>query len=158
MKEYWIFLVSALQDVLGKQLGLLAAWIFLLVVILLFLVPLSMMMRRSTELRSQAEDEMAAISGAGGAVERKPRFGLSLNPFFKIGRGLSIGQPHIKVSMGEPVIIKLDNAAIQKARDSLSAGGDLDSICRELEPEYATWISIRQQAFQKAMEALLKAK
>ncbi len=159
MKEYWTFLVNALQDVLGKQWGLLAAWIFCAAVILLFLVPLVMMIRQSTELRSQAEDEMEAISGAASGVDRKPRvrFGLSLDPSLKIRRGLSIGKADsFKVSVMEPTVIKLDNTAIQKARDCLSAGGDLDSICRELEPEYTNWISIRQQAFQKAIAMLLK--
>ena len=31
----------------------------------------------------------------------------------------------------------------------------MDSVCREINPEYASWGSLKQQMFQKAMEAVL---
>jgi hypothetical protein len=61
----------------------------------------------------------------------------------KSGPSINIGQ---KVVRHEPIFIKLDNDAIQKVRDSLSAGKDLDAVCREIEPAYANWGYIQQEA------------
>jgi type II secretory pathway component PulF len=159
MKEYWGFLLSALQDVLGKQLGQLVAWTFCIAVILAFVVPVVMMLRASTELRSETENEMDAIPGVDGTVNRKSRsrFAFSLSPSIKIDRGTPLGKHlTVKVSTSDPLVIKLDNDAVARAHSLLGAGSDIDSICREIEPAYADWQSVQQRAFQKAVEMLLK--
>jgi hypothetical protein len=33
----------------------------------------------------------------------------------------------------------------------------MDSVCREINPDYASWGSLKQQMFRKAMEAVLKS-
>jgi hypothetical protein len=159
MKAYWGFLLSALQGMLGKELGQLVAWTFCAVIILVIVVPVYMIMKESTKLRSGREDDLDAISGEDSAVNRRTRFGLrvSLNPSVKIGRNVPVGEPFtVKVSGGEPLVLKLDNDAIQKVRDLLSAGNDLDRVCREIEPAYANWGFVQQCAFKKAMELLLE--
>ena len=158
MIAYWEFLLSALQGVLGKELGQLAAWTFCIVVILCVVVPLYMMMKASTQVRTRREDEMAAISGVDTTANPKPRFGLglSLNPSINIRRAVSVGpSATVKVTTSQPLVVKLDKDAVQRARDLLTAGGDLDSVCREIEPEYANWISLQQRAFRKALETVL---
>lgn len=60
------------------------------------------------------------------------------------------------VMMKDPIIIKLGNDALRQARDRVSAGEDLDTICREIEPAYADWGTIRKEAFRKMMGMVLK--
>jgi hypothetical protein len=161
MKEYWGFLLSALQDVLGKQLGQLVAWTFCIAVILVFVVPLVMMLRASTEVRRETGNEMEATSGVDGTGNRKSRFrvGFSISPSIEFNRGAPAGKHlTVKVSTSEPLVIKLDHDAVQKARSLLSTGSDMDSICREIEPAYGDWLAVQQHAFQKAVEALLKVR
>ncbi len=60
-------------------------------------------------------------------------------------------------SAGAPTVIRMDNDAVRKAQDLLKSGKDLDLVCREIEPDYANWDSIRQQLFRTTLEAVLKA-
>ena len=57
----------------------------------------------------------------------------------------------------EPMVVRMKSGALQKAQTLLATGKDIDSVCREINPEYASWGSPRQQMFQKAMEAVLKS-
>ena len=57
----------------------------------------------------------------------------------------------------EPMVVRLKGDALQKAQTLLATGKDMDSVCREIDPEYASWESLRQQMFQRAMKALLKS-
>jgi hypothetical protein len=41
--------------------------------------------------------------------------------------------------MAGPLVVKLDTDSIRRAHDLLSAGQDLESVCREIEPEYVNW-------------------
>ena len=57
----------------------------------------------------------------------------------------------------EPMVVRLKGGALQRAQTLLATGKDMDSVCREINPEYASWGSLRQQIFQRAMEAVLKS-
>jgi hypothetical protein len=57
----------------------------------------------------------------------------------------------------EPMVVRMKAGALQKAQTLLATGKDMDSVCREINPEYASWGSPRQQMFQKAMEVVLKS-
>lgn len=243
MNAFWEFLLSSLQDSLGKDLGQLVAWAFCLLLILAVAAPLFLVMRAATNLRSSRRDDLSAqdpvgeilnpvisprseadlitslesnaqpvvlpqssspelqlrsdvtpqnvdrsglaafryllvaivgVTLAGAFLSRlaNPANGLVLIPimFFAIAvavvvqmgkfRRLMTSAPSINirrtVTMGEPVLIKLDNDALQKGRDLLNAGNDLDTVCREIEPAYANWGFIEKEAFRKAMEMMLK--
>src|SRR5580704_8119864 len=69
MSALWEFLLSSLQDTLGKDLGRLVAVIFCLLLVLAFGAPLFLVMRSTTNLRSRRDDPLAQDSG-----------GESLNP------------------------------------------------------------------------------
>ncbi len=122
--------MNALQNLFGHGSGQLSAWIVPIVVILAVVV--YRMMRASTELRVRAADVINANSSAGLALS-------------------------VKRSGRETLAIRLDKDAIQKARDLLRAGNDPESVCREIEPAYANWRNVQQQAFQRAIEMVLKA-
>ncbi len=243
MNALWEFLLSSLQDTLGKDLGQPVAVIFCLLLILAVAASLFLVMRSATNLSSRRDDLLGQDSGGeslnpviltrshadpvtslhasaqpvilpqSGGSELQSRNELSLrnvergglaiyrylviaivgitvgcvflsrlaNPgnalaavpimFFAIavalvghtgkfrqlmksGPSINIGQ---KVVSRESLFIKLNNDAIQKLRDSLSAGKDLDAVCREIEPAYANWGYIQQEVFRKALDTMLKS-
>jgi hypothetical protein len=245
MKPYWDFLVSALQDQLGKEWGQLVAWLFCISVILVVVVPLYMIMKAATKLGSRRDADMGVIPGindpvtmsqpaaasftsaqsqpvasypgvvpplavpevqsqidtplssqniqrnnlaasryislavfammiAGAIFARRtnPINAFGLLPLVLIGFGLvklsrSSGirlllsaKPSVKISrtvtVREPLVVKLNNETVQKARALLSTGQDLESVCREIEPAYANWSFPQQQGFRRAMETVLK--
>jgi hypothetical protein len=53
-------------------------------------------------------------------------------------------------------IFKMDADALQRARGLISAGMNIDAVCREINPAYASWGMIEQGLFRKVIEALLK--
>ena len=57
----------------------------------------------------------------------------------------------------EPMVVRMKSDALEKARTLLATGKDMDSVCREINPEYASWSSLGQRMFQKAMETMLKS-
>jgi hypothetical protein len=134
MKPYWDFLVSALQAQLGKELGQLVAWLLCIFVILGVVIPLYMIMKAATKLGGARDHDMGAIPGTNNPVT---------------GRTLSVG---------EPLVVRLDKGTIQRARDLLNAGQDLEAVCHEIEPAYANWSFPQQRGFRKAMEAALEPK
>jgi hypothetical protein len=242
MNAFWEFLLSSLQDVLGKELGQLIAWFFCLILILGVAAPLFLVMRAATNLRSRRDDLLSqdpvvgslnpvispqsdadpiisspssarpvilpqssspelqshnditrqnvareslasyrslviaivgiTIAGAFFSQLAKPGNGLALAPIMLFAFAVAIvghmgklrqfmtSRPSInirqKVIVGEPISIKLDNDALQKMRDLVSAGKDMDAVCRELEPAYANWGYIQQGAFRRALEIMLK--
>lgn len=61
------------------------------------------------------------------------------------------------VTIGKPTVLRMDQAALDSARDLMRAGKDLDSICRQVEPDYAGWGSLEQMMFRETMQAVLKS-
>jgi methanogenic corrinoid protein MtbC1 len=39
------------------------------------------------------------------------------------------------LTMGEPTVVKMESNALRRAQDLLSAGKDMDSVCREINPD-----------------------
>jgi hypothetical protein len=61
------------------------------------------------------------------------------------------------VMIGEPTVLKMESDVLQKARDLQTAGKDMDSICREINPEYSRWGSTQQMLFRKTMETMVSS-
>jgi hypothetical protein len=57
---------------------------------------------------------------------------------------------------GDPTVIKMDADALQRARGLISAGMNIDAVCREINPAYASWGMIEQGLFRKVIEAVIK--
>jgi hypothetical protein len=121
--------MNALQNLLNHNSSQ-AAWMVAIAIILAVVVPLYKMMRASTDVRDLARDAMMANSGASLSLTAKGFAGKSL-------------------------VVKLDKDTVQKARDLIRAGADLESVCHEIEPAYADWRTIQQQAFRRAIEMVL---
>lgn len=79
---------------------------------------------------------------------------------FTINPSSSTRQALLRASAksGESVALRIDNDQLQKLRERFNAGEDIETICREIEPGYATWGLIKQEIFRKAIEMILKAK
>ena len=65
-------------------------------------------------------------------------------------------RPEISTISVEPKVGYLDNQAIARAQELMRQGAPLDTICREVNPEYGRWDSVQQQAFRTVMESVLK--
>ena len=61
------------------------------------------------------------------------------------------------VRTSEPTVVRMENDAIQKAASLLVSGKDMDSVCAEINPDYANWGSLQKQLFRKTMEEVLKS-
>jgi hypothetical protein len=120
--------MDAFSHLLGRDSGKLTAWVVPIVVILA--VVLYRMLRASTEIRARAEGAIKANPGPSVTVKRFAR---------------------------ESVSVRLNKDDVEKARGLLRAGADLESVCRELEPQYPNWRGVQQQAFRDAIEMFLKA-
>jgi hypothetical protein len=57
----------------------------------------------------------------------------------------------------EPMVVRLKAGSLEKAQMLVATGKDMDSVCREIDPDYASWESLKQQKFQKAIAAVLKS-
>ncbi len=134
MKPYWDFLVRALQGQLGKELGEVVAWLLCIFVVLVVVIPLTMILRAATNLGGGRDHDTGATPSMN-------------NPMITRAS-----------SMAEPLVVRLGKDSIRRARDLLSAGQDLESVCREIEPAYANWRVPQQLGFRRAMETVLKTK
>ena len=99
----------------------------------------------------------SATVSLGNQMEQSGGLPADGAPCTRTGR-FGIREGSIKFTVKEePIVVRLKGDALQKAQTLLATGKDMDSICREINPEYASWGSLRQQMFQKAMEAVLKS-
>jgi hypothetical protein len=57
----------------------------------------------------------------------------------------------------DPQVIHLDQDTLDRARESLASGLDLDDTCRAIHPQYADWDPFLQKAFRRALRASLGA-
>lgn len=123
--------MNALQNLLGHESGQLIAWI-VPIIILALVVPFYRIMRASTELRDRGGDAIKMNSGAS----------------------LTLG---VKSPARESLVVRVNKDVIQRARDLIGAGNDLESVCCEIEPGYANWQIAKQRAFRRAIEMMLTA-
>jgi len=100
---------------------------------------------------------LSATVSLGNQMEQPGGLPADGAPYTRKGR-FGIREGSIKFTVKEePMVVRMKAGALQKAQTLLATGKDMDSVCREINPEYASWGSVRQQMFQKAMEAVLKS-
>ena len=108
-------------------------------------------------LVNQARLNLSATVSLGNRMEQSGGLPAEGAPYKRTGR-FGIRGGSIKfTAKEEPMVVRMKACALQKAQTLLATGKDMDSVCREINPEYASWGSHRQQMFQKAMEAVLKS-
>jgi hypothetical protein len=61
------------------------------------------------------------------------------------------------VTAGKPIVYNLGNEELQRAKELLKAGTDMDSICRQLDSNYANLGSMELAIFREALETVLKS-
>lgn len=57
----------------------------------------------------------------------------------------------------DPQVVHLDQETLDRARQRLASGLDLDDTCRAIHPQYADWDPFLQKAFRQALRASLDA-
>ena len=108
-------------------------------------------------LVNRAGLNLSATVSLGNQMEQSSGLPADGAPYTRTGR-FGIREGSIKFTVKEePMVVRMKAGALQKAQTLLATGKDMDSVCREINPEYASWGSPRQQMFQKAMEAVLKS-
>jgi hypothetical protein len=97
---------------------------------------------------------LVSFAGVATFVSQMHRFGrmMSAGGF---NRNVTFTINHQSVG-GDPTVIKMDADALQRARGLISAGMNIDAVCREINPTYASWGMIEQGLFRKVIEAVLK--
>jgi mannose/fructose/N-acetylgalactosamine-specific phosphotransferase system component IID len=157
MKPDW----QAIFDAVGKSLAMdpaLVGWFVLLLLIMAVVVPLYLAIKLRSYRAGLNRNSTMSPDNLMDLINRLPADGETIQTrtglFGSLGSAIKIAKT---VTVEEPTVMRMDGDAVQKAQLLLATGKDMDSICREINPEYASWGSFRQQMFQKAMEAVLKA-
>jgi len=100
----------------------------------------------------------SATDSLGNQMEQSGGLPANRAPNSQTGRvGIREGSTKFAAKK-EQMVVRMKSGALQKAQSLLATGTDMDSICREINPEYASWESRKQQVFQKTMEAVIKSK
>lgn len=154
MKANWQTALASFVQSVNVNPGLLLGLFLILMALVLVLYAIKAL-RSGSKVSSQSgtlsPDDINAMnpSSMDGASLQKPG-GLL--------RTLT-GRVNIKttVRVAEPTVVRLEADALQKAQDLLKSGMDMDSVCREINPDYVKWGSLEQRLFQRAMETLLKS-
>ena len=108
-------------------------------------------------LINRAGLNLSATVSLGNQIEQSGGSPADGAAFTQTGRfGIPGGSAKVTLKE-ESIVVRLKADAVQKAQTLLAAGKDIDSVCHEINPEYASWGSHKQQMFQKAMEAVLKS-
>jgi len=97
---------------------------------------------------------LVSFAGVATFVSRMRRLGqmMSAGGF---NRNVTFTINHQSVG-GDAKVIKIDADALQRARGLISAGMNIDAVCREINPAYASWGMIEQGLFRKVIEAVIK--
>ncbi len=161
--------MTNLFGMLGNALGNQPDWGTILLLMLVFFIPIYFVIRmlsgaawansgKSVSGASLPEINTGNEPLSGGVIWEREK-----NPEGTI-QGLSrllsrFGNINISrsVTIGKPIIYKLGNEELQRAGALLKTGTDMDSICREVDPNYAKLGSIEQAMFREALETILKS-
>jgi hypothetical protein len=115
---------------------------------------------------------MSATPGNGLLLVALLLFALSLIAFLSFGKygqeasgtgtnrstiDALLSNVKVSTSFATPEVHTLDNSTITRARTMMQQGASLDEICRTVDAQYATWDHVHQQAFQRVIQAALKA-
>jgi hypothetical protein len=69
--------------------------------------------------------------------------------------------PGVKISetvtVTEPTVVKMGNDEIKQAADLLRGGSDMDTVCRQINPDYAQWPKLQQRLFRMTLEKVLRS-
>lgn len=153
MKEDWQAIIDSIATSLRTD-SVLVASSLVFVVIFAVAIALYLVIKR---LVNRAGLKLSATVSLGNQIEQSGGSPADGDVFTQTGR-FGIPGGSIKFTLKEePMVVRLKADALQKAQTLLATGKDIDSVCHEINPEYASWGSHKQQMFQKAMQVVLKS-
>jgi hypothetical protein len=92
---------------------------------------------------------LSATDSLGNQTEQSGGLPADGAPDTRTGR-FGIRRGSIKLTAKhEAMIVRMKSDALEKARTLLATGKDMGSVCREINPEYASWGSLEQKIFQR---------
>ena len=122
--------MNALQNLMAHATGQPGTWMITIAIILAIVTPFYGVLKSIKRVRSLAD----------GAI--------------KAGMDVTV---RMEKSTAKSVVIKLNKDAVERARDLLRAGGSIESVCQEIEPEYANWQAPQKTAFRRAIQMVITA-
>jgi hypothetical protein len=153
MSDLAEFMLEAVRSALRGTMMELAGWAIVLAIVavcgavvyfLLRLAGVNLTVRSG--LPFEVEEETTEGGSAAGATRRPG------------GRARRFRRGPVSVTYeSDPQVIHLDQETLDRARQSLASGLDLDNTCRAIHPQYADWDPFLQKAFRSALRAALEA-
>ncbi|HET6342710.1 MAG TPA: hypothetical protein VFG78_11080 [Gemmatimonadota bacterium] len=157
MSELAEFVLEAVRSALRGTMMELAGWAIVLAIVAVCAAVVYFLLRA-------AGVNLSVRSGLPYEIEEDPTGGLPTDPALAEG-ALRSGRPLRRFRRGpvsvtyesDPQVVHLDQATLDRARQKLAEGLDLDDTCRAIHPEYARWDPFLQKAFRSALRASLEA-
>ena len=153
MSELADFVLEAVRSALRGTMMELAGWAIVLAIVavcgavvyfLLRLAGVNLTVRSG--LPFEVEEETTEGGSAAGATRRPG------------GRARRFRRGPVSVTYeSDPQVIHLDQETLDRARQSLASGLDLDNTCRAIHPQYADRDPFLQKAFRSALRTALEA-
>ena len=157
MSELAEFVLEAVRSALRGTMMELAGWAIVLGIVAVCAAVVYFLMRA-------AGVNLSVRSGLPFEVEEDPTDGASDDATLAEGsppsprRVRRFRRGPVSVTYeSDPQVVHLDRDTLDRARQNLAAGLDLDDTCRAIHPEYARWDPLLQKAFRSALRASLEA-
>ena len=155
MSELAEFVLEAVRSALRGTMMELAGWAIVLGIVVFCAAVVYFLLRA-------AGVNLSVRSGLPYEIEEDPTGGAHTDPALVEGAPRS-GRRVRRFRRGpvsvtyesDPQVIHLDQDMLDRARQSLAAGLDLDDACRAIHPQYAGWDPLLQKAFRRTLRASL---
>lgn len=164
MSELADFVLEAVRSALRGTAMELAGWAIVLLIVavcgavlyfLLRLAGVHLTVRSGLPYAEDTTRGLADDATAGGATIGRGTAGRTPRPS---GRARRFRRGPVSITYeSDPQVVHLDQATLDRARESLAQGLDLDDTCRAIHPQYADWDPLLQKAFRRALRASLDA-
>jgi hypothetical protein len=100
-------------------------------------------------LVNRAGLNLSATVSLGNQIEQSGGSPADGAPYTRTGR-FGIPGGSIKFTLKEePMVVRMKAGALRKAQTLLATGKDIDSVCHEINPEYASWDHISSRCFKR---------
>lgn len=156
MSDLADFVLEAVRTALRGTMMELAGWAIVLGIVAVCAVVVYFLLRAAgvnlsvrSGLPFEVEGDPTGAPADPALAEDAPRRGHRVRRF---RRG-----PVSVTYESDPQVVNLDQATLDRARQSLAGGLNLDDTCRAIHPEYAHWDPFLQKAFRSALRAALEA-
>jgi hypothetical protein len=167
-------LFNSLTDALKNLSGDTSIWLVFALLLVAFGLPVFLLVRALAS-RGQFDDRAsrqnaieAMLPGSGVAQDRNLQSDsdaefaevLESPQMQPVRRLLDLLPSSVKISktvtIAEPTVVKMDSDDIKRAADLLRAGGDMDAVCRQVNPGYAQMAPLEQRMLRMTLAKVIE--